>query len=541
MKLTFDPLTIEHLGFKMYSHLPNALAELVANAYDADATRVSIELSNRPEPSVTVIDDGHGMSEDDLQDKYLRIGRNRRGMHEEANAFSESGNRRVAGKKGLGKLALFGIGTRVTVRTKRLNADAYEVVELDWNKMLNSRGEYEPRSWREPGRLQEHGTRITISSLKRKSKIDPSDLATSLARMFNYIDQGFELCVTSESGSSFPVTRDLRYSAFEVEDEWIVPDDLFDQPYAPIISRLEGRIISSVKPLTQELRGITLYVNGRLANEPEFFGVSESSYAFSYITGYIEADYLDDLADDVISTDRRSISWELPETGELRSVLQELILEVSQRRRGSRQKAQKKRVEKNLNINTERWVGSIRDDSRAEAVADVLDAVISPDSAMSDSNQKAIVEGLQTIAPEYADLHWRQLHPSLQEACEREYMAGHYLGAIFEGIKRYVNDVRAASGIDAKDLAVLTGAFADKPKLDVLKPWIDLNLAPDTEKNIRVSQRELSTGLLVGFRNPIAHEERRLLEQEGVFTYQDCLDALSILSHLRRRIDSKGL
>ena len=42
--LKFDPRTIEHLGIKMYSQLPQALAELVANAYDADACEVKIEL-----------------------------------------------------------------------------------------------------------------------------------------------------------------------------------------------------------------------------------------------------------------------------------------------------------------------------------------------------------------------------------------------------------------------------------------------------------------------------------------------------------------
>ena len=35
LQLKFDPRTIEHLGIKMYSQLPYALAELVANAYDA--------------------------------------------------------------------------------------------------------------------------------------------------------------------------------------------------------------------------------------------------------------------------------------------------------------------------------------------------------------------------------------------------------------------------------------------------------------------------------------------------------------------------
>ena len=39
--MSFDPHTIEHLGVKMYSVLPNAIAELIANAYDADALRSS--------------------------------------------------------------------------------------------------------------------------------------------------------------------------------------------------------------------------------------------------------------------------------------------------------------------------------------------------------------------------------------------------------------------------------------------------------------------------------------------------------------------
>ena len=44
LQLRFDPRTIEHLGIKMYSQLPYALAELVANAYDAGATKVQVKL-----------------------------------------------------------------------------------------------------------------------------------------------------------------------------------------------------------------------------------------------------------------------------------------------------------------------------------------------------------------------------------------------------------------------------------------------------------------------------------------------------------------
>ena len=37
LEMSFDPQTIEHLGVKMYSQLPNAIAELIANSYDAES------------------------------------------------------------------------------------------------------------------------------------------------------------------------------------------------------------------------------------------------------------------------------------------------------------------------------------------------------------------------------------------------------------------------------------------------------------------------------------------------------------------------
>lgn len=70
LTLKFDPRTIEHLGVRMYSHVPNAVAELVANAYDADATRVEVRIG--VDRSIAVVDDGHGMSRDEVADKYLQ-------------------------------------------------------------------------------------------------------------------------------------------------------------------------------------------------------------------------------------------------------------------------------------------------------------------------------------------------------------------------------------------------------------------------------------------------------------------------------------
>ncbi|MBO5681113.1 MAG: ATP-binding protein [Lentisphaeria bacterium] len=77
LQLRFDPRTIEHLGIKMYSQLPYALAELVANAYDAGADNVLIKLyDNDPNNKrIVIIDDGDGMSYDEVGEKFLVIGR----------------------------------------------------------------------------------------------------------------------------------------------------------------------------------------------------------------------------------------------------------------------------------------------------------------------------------------------------------------------------------------------------------------------------------------------------------------------------------
>ena len=102
LKMSFDPNTIEHLGVKMYSRIPSAIAELIANAYDAGARRVDILLYDTgEEKSIVVQDDGYGMTFDEINSNFLRIGRNRR---EEGATKTLCGTRKATGKKGLGKL-----------------------------------------------------------------------------------------------------------------------------------------------------------------------------------------------------------------------------------------------------------------------------------------------------------------------------------------------------------------------------------------------------------------------------------------------------
>ena len=56
--------TVTHLGRNLYSTTPPALAELIANSYDAYATDVNILLSST---SISIIDNGKGLDFDELK------------------------------------------------------------------------------------------------------------------------------------------------------------------------------------------------------------------------------------------------------------------------------------------------------------------------------------------------------------------------------------------------------------------------------------------------------------------------------------------
>jgi HSP90 family molecular chaperone len=123
--MTVSRLTIDNLGIKMYDRIPRVLAELISNAYDADATKVTITLpldqflsdqaAGRGSGKViTVEDNGVGMTPQELNDHYLRVGANRRTRDDQG--VTKLG-RRVMGRKGIGKLAPFGVCREIEVVT----------------------------------------------------------------------------------------------------------------------------------------------------------------------------------------------------------------------------------------------------------------------------------------------------------------------------------------------------------------------------------------------------------------------------------------
>lgn len=541
LELRFDPHTVEHLGSQMYSRLPNAVAELIANAYDADASKAIIQIigSTAGDQIIQVHDDGHGMNRWDLQDKYLRIGRNRRGESANDEGFSEAGRRQVSGKKGIGKLALFGIGDKVLVQTTRSESTRQFEVELDYRKMLAGGSDiYRPTLTVVDVDTNLHGTTIRLSGLRRTSLVNAENLANSLSRLFNYSEQGadrFSVSVISANRESFAVDRSRRINAIDAEHTWHIPRDLPEEVADNVRDfDVSGTIVSSVPTLPESQRGVTTFVRGRLANEPEFYGASSTSFAFSYLTGFLDIDRIDELGQDLIASDRRSVNWETDETAGIREALADMITWIGQDRRRRQRRKKQTRVKKSRGIDIDGWSDTIRS-PEAEPLDRLLGGVIEDDS-ISDSRLESIVGDLEKIVPEYAPLYWRHLHEDIRYEVKSFYENRDYFTAVDQALMLYVDLVRQRSGSNLPETNLMQRVFKeDDPLIDVSLRFGAL-FNEDSSRNLTRSQKSLSDGILAGFRNLIAHHRQSVLVSKNVFADSDCLDALGIISYLYSRV-----
>lgn len=542
LQLKFDPRTIEHLGIKMYSQLPYALAELVANAYDAGASNVNIYLYDKEPDNKKIIisDDGDGMSYEEVRDNFLVIGRKRRDSDE---SRTNSKGRKITGKKGLGKLALFGIGKVITIETTKAGENQKTVFMLDWDSILNeSSGIYCPEEEIvDKDDNGEKGTKITLSKLSRVTDFDLMSTAVSLSKLFNCFDTNFNITISHNDDEHVVLTREMRYAEIDKEFEWdiknIVSELKTDYKYK---TELKGTIISSKKPMRQDLRGITLYVNGRLANVPGFFGVSEAGHTFSYISGWIDADYLDEFDKDLISTDRQSISWDLPEAEELQKYLQSIIRFLVKDWSLKRKKAKEDKNAKKVGINILDWYDKVPESVRPK-LASVIDR-IADKPEIDDTDFSAVVHTIYDLIPPYTYYHYRLLHEQVQDSAGSYYKAKNYYEAFQEAMKRYKNAVKSKSGVaGTEDRDIVSNAFG---KGKVLETTANYKTRPNGEpfsettlENIEEGQKFLSMGVVCGGRNVVSHEEISDLRDSKLFTEKDCLDLLSLLSHLFKRLD----
>ena len=126
--------TIELLGRKQIRDSVTALAELMKNAYDADAPWLRVEfVTTGANQHVVIADTGLGMSQNDIESKWLVLGTNSKTKR--VNKTSPSG-RPLMGAKGIGRLASATLGKQLWMFTKTENA-LWNIVFINWDLFEN--------------------------------------------------------------------------------------------------------------------------------------------------------------------------------------------------------------------------------------------------------------------------------------------------------------------------------------------------------------------------------------------------------------------
>jgi uncharacterized protein (TIGR02391 family) len=542
--MSFDPHTIEHLGIRMYSTLPPVLSELISNSHDADANSVKIILMDaHSDKKIIVEDDGEGMSFEDLNNKFLRIGRNRR--YDEKRERTNKG-RLIIGKKGLGKLAFFGIAHEIEVET--IKDGLRNSFTMVWEDIKNELGEYKPKIIQKNEVVpdKKDGTKIILKKLKRGSDFSSeycANLADSISKTF-IIDSEFQISIRHNYEPDIQIKDERKYEKLDKQIEWTVPKDILLESDYDRKEKIYGKLIATTLPIPAKtnLKGITLFSRKKLVNLPEYFSNSISSHFFSYITGWLEVDFIDELDEDVISTNRHSLIWDHPEMEKLRNYLNDLLNWLERDWRSKRAEIRGKEIEKSTGIKVNDWFSKLPKEikDKVEPLVRSMVKNFEPTEEEKELNSNAI-KNLHSIVPEYTYWHYRNLHPEIQKITEEDYKNNKaYYKAAEEASRAYIRKVKDKAGVDAKqeDTNMEHAFNSGTGKLLVN------NCTSVVEQNIQNGQCHLSKGIVAGCRNPLDHSfpnYKEQLKDTNLFSEQDCLDMLSLISHLQRRLDASKL
>lgn len=197
--LRFAPEILARLGEELVPYADLGIMELVRNAYDADATTCKLTLSNAEQPggTLSVVDNGDGMTSEQLADGFLLIGKSSKSF--ETHTMSR---RRKVGEKGLGRLAALRLGTHVTVRTRsKQTPDSEHILTIDWQKVDASEAvEDVPLTIESRPPTGPRGTTVEIQGLRQGlSERDAERLARSLLMLTGPFQDGAAFQVTCDT------------------------------------------------------------------------------------------------------------------------------------------------------------------------------------------------------------------------------------------------------------------------------------------------------------------------------------------------------
>jgi hypothetical protein len=312
---------LDHIGLAMYSSLPKAISELIANAYDADATEVKVTIPKVIDKNSEIVinDNGNGMSEDFIRQTYMKLGPNNRRGKEKSPRLK----RLLIGSKGIGKLAGLGIANIMSIETVS-NGEKCEF-EID-RKKLDVKAES----------LEKIDIPLIVGKTK-KSNGTTILLKELLPHVSTMRDEELRAFFVKEFG--FPARFSIyvnghRYSPEDIPGKKIeIKDDI--ESYGEV----SGKITIAKEPRDiKKPAGVITKVRGRRVLGPTLFEINSHGHQYRVaerIIGEIEVPFLDPekpegkLDEFIISTSRDGFNLNHPKFIAYKNWIENKLIEIS--------------------------------------------------------------------------------------------------------------------------------------------------------------------------------------------------------------------
>ncbi|QCH22640.1 ATP-binding protein [Mycobacteroides salmoniphilum] len=407
MKISMS--VFEALGINLYSNAAAVLAELVANGWDADANLVQVSWQTEgEEPCVEIRDDGHGMSREDLNDKFLTVGYPKRANEGDR---SYQYKRLYMGRKGIGKLSVFSIADTVEVYSaKGGSQNAFKIEVEDLKEKIEKDEKYSPKEIPPIDSLKGHGTVIRLTNLRRKRiDITLNAVRKRIARRFDVltltppplesepvdvdaVNEYLNQLRKSDKKNQLPrtfyvamngdlITFDDRVELKKLEFLWefgeqkIPATSLADDVQRRVIRgdvsdteswQLTGWFGTTKRPsqLVEDsdagsVGNIMVLARGRPIQEGIIDRLDFNRMFVSYVTGQIRGDFLDTAEnDDIATSDRQRLMEDDPRVLALGKFLREVLLKTSDEWSKLRPKKKAKEILAN-NAPIRGWIESL--------------------------------------------------------------------------------------------------------------------------------------------------------------------------------------
>ena len=319
--MTLSLNVLNHLGMNLYSNIPAVLSEAIANAYDADAEIVDITIT---EDRVIIKDDGCGMTEDEINGKFLHVGYQRR---EQGEAVTPKFKRHVMGRKGIGKLSLFSIADTIEMHSfKNGKVNSLKMTKNEIQRQIKeNNGTYYPEEI-ESLPVKE-GTQIIIYDFKKNINRTSTFLKRRIARRFSIIGGDYNFIVKI-NGEEIGINDREFYN--KLEFIWLIGEerDIYSDKFKNIkkVSKLDGSIehnnlnfkisgwigtVTLPSYLNEEGTNnnkVSIIIRGKVAQEDLLEEYTEGGIYVDYMIGEINADFLDnDTNEDIATSSRQKI------------------------------------------------------------------------------------------------------------------------------------------------------------------------------------------------------------------------------------------